>query len=1483
MKHFLLIYSALFITLFVSGQTPSFHDTQGKLEISNSGAATYTLPIAMPPSIKDVGPVVNLNYASGQFGGIAGQGWSINSISAITRISTRQDIDGFRDGVDFDNNDKLALDGQRLLLKSGTYWGNGSVYETEVQSNTKIELFTNGEENNIYFIVTTPDGSRSWYGMYEGLNGTDVNVYYIVRFEDIYSNYINYYYTTPYGNNLCISEIQFSANSNTNVPLNKIVFEYEQVKRKETAYIKGVLIQKLELLKEIKVFTDNNLFRKYQLFHNDDVDLGYQRISKIVESNGDGEEANPIRFYYENSNDEVLEIKTSYTDAFNLTEENQISGDYDGDGRCDFVSNNKMYTKLFMENNMATSNMGFAINKRIAFNATTLKNNYINQKQSFVKVEEGLNNLVFKIYNLENNQVVNTYDKNVVFDNRGQCDDLCTQDAGICTEPCMDDNGVWQTCSYPCPSESQCPSPYFIKDSNKYLEGDYNGDGLSEVIVLGYMQLKRYTPINSAVNSSDRNIQPPNENCNYDESTNEDNTIDAQLISLIQGSSGSVNTKGNIAIDSGLLNGKSQYVMDFNSDGKADILVIKNNGDYKVLTVNFLDVAPWGQLEVIGNGNFSYYEETKQILFGDYNGDGKTDLMMANAEGEGQSMWTIYYSNPKPAGGSFFETASYNIVEYRPTTGDDYDQQVHMSNYYAMDINKDGKTDLVRVWKKRFQIDHFFDPKDLDTQWLVSTYINNIGYTNSFTLGYSSQSEHQSIDNSWPITLTSNYKYQGLDSELLVIRYHSVNSSFPKTVTYIDFKRNVTNENYLKTIRQSEGAIIDDIEYHDMEPDLLGNGDQDINGFYTSDQNLQYPLIDIKQLPTNRLVSKLSNTSLGITKKQIFKYKGLSVDLNGIGIVGFRKTARSTWFINDEDKKNWSVTENSPELRGATLKTTNLLIQAPGDFSFATNYTTGIISKTENQFEQIPDSESSRYIVMLKKQKSIDVLTNVVNEINYDTYSNDYFLPTSITSKNYLGTILQETSTTTKDYFTDVQGTGSNYYIGRPKEVITTTNAYDNTQTASQTYTYENGNVFQIDKKANNSPITLVENFTYFDTGLLASKTISATGTTSLNAVEPRTTSYTYDETNRFVKTTTDTEGLVTTNLTYHPLYGVVLRQQNPFNQVSTNECDSWGKRTKVTDFLGKSIDYSYERSGEFFTTTQIGSDDSASMIKSDVLGRVVNKGTKDISGIWNYVNSKYDFLGRKISDSAPSSNIYGSYLESTYGYDEYNRVISTSLDTGKSFSTSYSGSTISVQDGSITKQKVMNANGDVVSATETQGGTILYTYDAAGNLILSDYDGITMSIEYDEWGRKKHLVDSSAGAYSYTYNAFGETLTETTPKGTTTYTYSPSGKVLTKKIEGLTPAEKTDITSTYTYDPTYKWLTNITVINPNEGDSSYDYGYDVGGTNPTLQLKSTVETLPFATFTKSLTFDDFGRVQTETSTAEAHGKTSTKVIKKHL
>ncbi|WP_353167812.1 SpvB/TcaC N-terminal domain-containing protein [Flavobacterium sp.] len=205
----------------------NYHDTQGKLEISNGGQANFSIPIAMPPSINSIGPTINLAYISGTASGIAGQGWNINSLSSIARVSTRLDIEGYRDGVDFDQDDKLALDGQYLLLKSGNYWSSGSIYQTEVQSNVKIEL--QGSGTSMYFIVTAPDGARSWYGNYNGEVASDQTAFYLTRYEDTNGNLITYHYNSSF-NSLFISEIRFSANINTNpVPLNKILLELSRI------------------------------------------------------------------------------------------------------------------------------------------------------------------------------------------------------------------------------------------------------------------------------------------------------------------------------------------------------------------------------------------------------------------------------------------------------------------------------------------------------------------------------------------------------------------------------------------------------------------------------------------------------------------------------------------------------------------------------------------------------------------------------------------------------------------------------------------------------------------------------------------------------------------------------------------------------------------------------------------------------------------------------------------------------------------------------------------------------------------------------------------------------------------------------------------------------------------------------------------------------------------------------------------------------
>ena len=60
--------------------------------------------------------------------------------------------------------DRFALDGQRLILVSGTYGEDGSEYRTEIDSFAKIYAHGGTAGNPDYWEVRRKDGSTSIYG-----------------------------------------------------------------------------------------------------------------------------------------------------------------------------------------------------------------------------------------------------------------------------------------------------------------------------------------------------------------------------------------------------------------------------------------------------------------------------------------------------------------------------------------------------------------------------------------------------------------------------------------------------------------------------------------------------------------------------------------------------------------------------------------------------------------------------------------------------------------------------------------------------------------------------------------------------------------------------------------------------------------------------------------------------------------------------------------------------------------------------------------------------------------------------------------------------------------------------------------------------------------------------------------------------------------------------------------------------------------------
>ena len=86
-----------------------------QVSISSGGQASTGLPIAVPPGISGMAPNLSLNYADGGINGPVGVGWSVQGISTITRCPSTRPLDGTYRSVLFNKDDKLCLDGQRLI------------------------------------------------------------------------------------------------------------------------------------------------------------------------------------------------------------------------------------------------------------------------------------------------------------------------------------------------------------------------------------------------------------------------------------------------------------------------------------------------------------------------------------------------------------------------------------------------------------------------------------------------------------------------------------------------------------------------------------------------------------------------------------------------------------------------------------------------------------------------------------------------------------------------------------------------------------------------------------------------------------------------------------------------------------------------------------------------------------------------------------------------------------------------------------------------------------------------------------------------------------------------------------------------------------------------------------------------------------------------------------------------------------------------
>lgn len=1415
-----------------------FHDTQGTIEVNGSGQLRYTLPIALPPGVKSVAPQVNLAYTSGSGNGIAGYGWHISGITAVSRTGKNMDRDGESREIRLDYADPYQFNGQRLVLKSGEYGKDGAVYVTEKYSNTRIRSVGTSPGGNgpAYFEVSFEDGSQAWYG--SSADARTPTEYNIVRWQDARGNYIVYNYLQ--GDHVAlIDSIEWGGNETVGTPhFNSLVFSYIPREVRESSYVNGTEFIQHNLLSAIEVRAGGNLFKRYTIEYNrDDHGNRYRFLKSITETNSLGEAANPVVFDYRQSQ----QGSWKQTWVTNDTSPDLLYGDFDGDGKIDILKYADAfqecleYREVYHEGGPSGGEDDYQTGYWESHCVQPVDRpagiyhfgsifdderprqvhvgSMITGEQLKKAVVCSLKNAVGEVLSRQGFATYRTLPStgSAIAERKDLEIKAYSIDPG--TGQLREEfSGLIPADSYdntiPRPTDTPPQLSLYWQDTqiSSLKEMDLDGDGLSELVFTLADTL--YWEENSV--GPDGSVQVP------------DLRSEMQYRYLIvrpgeSDPSRLANTIYITPLDRDFF-GSGTRQGDFNGDGTIDFLTF-DSAEKAYLTVFRKDPS----------GNFyartTLYSDApvqglrSRAIAGDFTGDGRTDLLVP--QGVDSWQWKLYIAT----GTGFRVQTLENFELYKENfsfTGSAHARFINRQ-YLAQDLNGDGKADFIAFYSHILA--HY--EKGTTTKFMF-LYHENKGMDASGNVVF----EKVNIDKSvvrdrgaykmdwYPDEYDRHWTYVEAYASHFTNQRNGPPAHFSPLVG--DFRVNRFNENILvfrqgRLVRYShysvaeealitsiaQGGITTEIDYKELDPSIHP-------GFYAGLRKEQYPYVELDRLPRTFAVSRLTQEG----RKQDFKYRGFTAHLQGKGMIGFRRSARSSWYADGfENTVIWAGTETDPLNEGLPIKDWSVRtfdddrLIFPEDLSAGS---AGLLSFNSTEYAVSTPSEGVKAIVPVRSL-SKDFLKDITEE-TLTTYG-PYYLPEQTVSRVNGDFSVAATLTA---YVHNPEGHGRDYYIGRLVDRTGTIAAYGDTLSAREEYSYENNLLKTLRTHNRDGSGWMQESYGYDGFGNITEKTISS----SVDGMVRREASE-YEAKGRFVIRRTDPIGLET-RISYND-WGQVLEQTDPSGDSLANTYDSWGKLLTAATASGGITGYTYEKLANGGSrVTEYAPDGTPAETYTDRQGRqyltrtrgfnresyIESLGDVDVlvePGVDTHssVATVYDVLGRRQGESEPYHDSDPPRWN-TISYDDsvYPAVVTALAFNGKQVKTTLSGRTTMVEELSgyhrLTR-KTTDALDHVVTS-EDSGGIIHFSYNAAGEQVGIIYGSNTVTTRYDVWGRRAEFHDPSNGLYRYEYNGLGQLIRETGPKGYKEYSYNAKGQ-LVRQTEKSDETGLTDKEINFAYD----------------------------------------------------------------------------------
>ncbi|PWN69184.1 hypothetical protein C1631_014070 [Chryseobacterium phosphatilyticum] len=1324
----------------------SYHDTKGKIEVTGTGQLQFTLPISLPPGVKNIAPQVNLIYTNGAGNGIAGYGWNLSGITSISRTGRNIEKDGAVKGIKLDYTDYYSFNGQRLILKSGEYGKDGAEYVTEKFSNIKIKSIgaITGQpwQGPEYWEVTFEDGSQAWYG--SATSARTPMEYNIVKWKDPHGNYIVYNYSQGSANNVAVlANVEWGGNETIGkAHFNKIEFNYGTRDIKESSYVNGVHFLQDKLLNNLIIYTDGKLFKSYEITYKKS-GSNYQFVDRIKEKNSAGESANPVIFSYENT--AIASNKEYKAERFDDLYENKndiIGADFNGDQKIDFVYKDILVSDRY--------------NNQVKYPLA----NILGRKSSAGKAIHNGELLGYSVLNTL--EIVGDFSpQNYAVKFRQY--DLSNQTANLIKDKSMPLVQISQILEMGDPEVEIYWGQPFAAITKDVHDTDFIGDGTSQMLFkYSLSQKSPYLPGN-------RYVEVLNSYFYYNPETNQWKSLYKKI-----------------------LRHSTVKVGDFDGDGKSEIFEYRTDGSYHIWKFEN------DQFSVVQSGN--NVKLTDSTIIGDFNGDKKIDFL--TPDGSESTGWNLYVSNGKGFQGHYYP----DLILFEPwRVGAPRKKRQTSKSYLGLDTNNDGKTDILVFESQLWSRDGVFDWNNPDSSFGISRLISdgsnpdgriNFRYVTDYTpvelnqnietLNFSMYGEHylpilgnNILQNKIYIThktklisinfedvtkasLINKVSQDGIDTNIVYNQLdEALQQSSASQYLYPYFRLKV-NPNYYLVSKLIQGNRKMDYKYRDFVIHLKGKG---MSGFKQSARSSWY---------TDNLV----NTKI---------WSGVETDP----------------FNDAVPVKEWSIKTNAENaIFPADISENNnqLLSFKSSLYSFDKLLNGALVDINTVSSADKPKIISATIPVQTVTK---DFLKDIRTQIDI-VYNKTYYLPGKTTTNINNGFSV---STSELNYFNNESGIGKDYYVGRPKLQIERAKVYNDEKISLTEFTYQN-NLLKSSGTilGNNFDDNFLQEYIYDGFGNAIEKKVTTSidmkSKTEKTLYDPKgrfivkktdhlglETTIEYNDEGQVTKHTNPL-GVVLTK--EYDAWGKLLKFKNNLTGVSTYTYEKIANtgHLKITE---------YQPTGDVGITfiNNWGQSYLSTTKKVD-------------QGEYVSIKTMFDELGRKTGESEPHSGGPFPMRWNTMELDDYSRTIKTISFTGKVVEIAYNQRTVTTTElgtgngasggNNRFKKQIKDPLENVISS-EDQGGVITYKYNAAGNNTEANYQGNIVKTAYDIYGNKTRFEDPSNGVYEYEYYGFmGAVSKIKSPKGEKTFEYNTKGQLI-KQTEKTASGNDTDKSITFTYN----------------------------------------------------------------------------------